>query len=77
MDDGLGLYATVDREGIVWDVYEESAGRWRWRYYDKKKGHVVEESKRVFRSAEETKVAVQARGMCEEFVLLFRSTSSV
>lgn len=33
MDDRFGIENGIDSRGRTWEVFEEDAGKWRWRIY--------------------------------------------
>ena len=72
--DGLGLETGFDSKGGHWDVFEESAGKWKWRIYGDK-GYVKKESERVFDTMEEAKEDAKAQGMDGDYLKLYSSSS--
>ena len=72
--DELGLETGFDSKGGHWDVFEETAGKWKWRMYGDK-GYVEKESEQVFDTMEEAKQSAKQHGMDGDYLTLFRSKS--
>ena len=72
MDDRLGLEHGTDSKGRSWEVFEEAAGKWRWRIYDDK-GDVDVLSEAVFDDMETCKNHARSNGMDKDYITLFAS----
>ena len=72
--DGLGLETGFDSKGGHWDVFEETAGKWKWRMYGDK-GYVEKESEQIFDTMEEAKGNAKQHGMDGNYLTLFSSNS--
>ena len=71
MNDKLG--SGIDSKGRVWEVYEEVAGKWRWRRCDKK-GKLETESEAVFDTMEECKNHARTHGMDGDYITLAKDS---
>lgn len=73
--DGLGLETGFDSKEGHWDVFEKTAGKWKWRLYNDK-GDIAKESERAFDTMDEAKENAKQHGMDGDYLTLSTSTTN-